>query len=209
MRRRLLVALLGASIAVSLGGCGIPLSRSAEPTAERSLPPLLSNAPATTAPAPKPPPVATEHANHLVVYLVDATGQHLVAVKRNWPDKVTPTVALNVLGLGPESQDPRGLKSFLAAAPREPVSIGRNGVAKVTLDESTFSVLFGASLYVPLAQIVFTLMANFSNIKGVNFFLAGKPPVLFNYTPNGSVSPQPVTEQTYAALKPLPPRPSR
>ena len=207
-RRRLSVVAALAAAAVGLGACGIPVSQSAQPASSRDLNPQLSQLGPPTTTTPKPPPsVATPHSNHLEIFLVNRGASHLVPVQRSWASHVTPSIALSVLALGPNAVDTRlGLQTDLAtgAAPKD-VPVNRAGVAKVVLDESTFVPLVGASLYVPLAQITFTLMTNFSYIKGVDFYLGTNPPQLFNYTPDGSNQLSPVTEQTYAALKPVAP----
>ena len=205
MRRPGLAAALAVA-ALALGGCGIPLSQGAQPVSSRNLPPVLSGTTPSSTTTTTTLPAPSEHAQHLEIYLVDRDGTHLVAVRRPWQQQVTPIIALGLLALGPNSVDSRrGLQTQLGAAPKFEVSVGKKtGIATVTLDVSTFSDLFGSNLYVPLAQIVYTLMENFSYIKGIDFYLAGSPPELFNYTPSGSTSLSPVTEETYHLLAPLP-----
>ena len=198
------------ALALGLGACGIPLSSTAQGYTPRNLSSVLTgkNTPTTT--TPKPPPVRTEHSRHLEIFLVNRAGTHLVGVRRSWTSPVTPQIALNVLAFGPTASDSKlGLQTDLAQGATTKVVGIKAGIASVTLDESTFLPLVGSSLYVPLAQIVFTLMTNFSSIRGVNFFLAVDPPVQYNYTPDGFNQPEPVTEQTYAALKPVPPTKSK
>jgi len=200
MRLSLKRAVVLGGLALSLGGCGIPLSRSAQAISSANLPAELNGgAPTSTTTSTTVPPVPS-HASHLEVYLVAHSGTHLVAVRRYWEQKVTPLIALGLLIQGPDLSDAkRGIQTDLATTDHVEVSVSKAGLAEVTLG-SSFDDLFGTSLYVPLAQIVFTLMVNFPYIKGVNFYLAGE---LFNYTPSGSSSPRPVTERTYALLAPL------
>ena len=114
---------------------------------------------------------------------------------------ITDKSSLELLAQGPNSVDSkRGIQTDLGAAPHFDVQVAHK-VAQVTLDVSTFGDLFGSNLYVPLAQIVFTLMEDFPSLTGVNFYLAGE---LFNYTPSGTASHAPVTERTYAVLAPQP-----
>lgn len=204
--RRLLPTAALVAVAVGLGACGIPVSQSAQPASSRDLPSQLSQVGVPTTTVPKPPHVAASHSNHLEIFLLNRSGTHLVAVRRSWSGHITPQIALGVLALGPYPSDAKdGLQSDLAqgAAAPKVEAVSKSGIATVRLDESTFVSLVGASLYIPLAQVVFTLMSNFSYIKGVEFYLAVNPPELFNYTPDGFNEPSPVTVQTYATLKPV------
>ncbi len=194
-----------ALVGLVAAGCGVPLSQSAQMLPKSALPDALAGPgttmPTTTTTTTTLPAKRSAH-EQLAIYLVGSSG-HLVRVRRYWNQQITPSIALALLAQGPNAAE-KSLTSGIAQSASLRVSISKRGIASVQLD-STFAQLFGAGLYVPLGQIVYTLMANFPDIKGVNFFLHEEgSSLLFNYTPNGTTALQPVTERTYASLAPLP-----
>jgi hypothetical protein len=202
-RRR---ARLGAGVcAVALAGvlasaCGVPSSPSAI-----SLPINDRVSAGSTTTTSSPTTTTTPKVVHqTTVYFFGHDGL-LTPVSRPFPDRITPGWALYLLAQGPYKAQKNLSTQVPQSATKPNVRISK-GIADVPLDGNDYAGLYAAQLSDALAQIVVTLMLNFSDIKGVNFYLhsPGLSPVRFNYTPSGTASSKPVTVQTYANLLPRP-----
>lgn len=201
MRRHLaaLAALLG--LLLLAAGCGVPVAKQAQTLPRKGLPPALAleNASTSTSSSTTTTTAPKKAQKRLTIFLVDDHTNRLVAAPRFWSQQLDPSVALGLLTQGASASE-KDLTTGLQTSAALKLRLRSNGIAHVTLD-STFDGLYGQSLYLPLAQIVYTLMTNFPSIKGVNFYLEGS---LFNYTPTGAAIAHPVTTKTYQSVGPLP-----
>ncbi|HUZ21953.1 MAG TPA: GerMN domain-containing protein [Acidimicrobiales bacterium] len=205
MRRRALVGLALGLGALALAACGVPLSTTAQPLSANNVPFNLigpnGSPTSTSTPAPSD---GTPHGPHGEVYFVTSgSSPVLKGTLRFSQVPITPRIALKLLEEGPTAAELKaGLTTRLPGGTQLQVNLDRrSGIATVQLD-APFINLDGQNLYIPLAQIVFTLMRLFSDIKGVNFTLFGS---LYNYTPDGTTSATYVTTQTYISLNPAGP----
>lgn len=204
MRRRAVVVLALGLGTLALAGCGVPLSATAQPLSPNNVPFNLigpnGSSTSTSTPAPSD---GTPHGPHGEVYFVTGGASPVLKGTLRFSQvPITPRIALKLLEEGPTTAEIKaGLSTKLPGGTDLHVEVDqRSGIANVQLD-APFIDLDGQDLYIPLAQIVFTLM-RFSAIKGVNFTLFGSP---YNYTPEGTTSNTYVTTQTYISLNPAGP----
>ncbi|MCU1490498.1 MAG: hypothetical protein JWM85_1903 [Acidimicrobiaceae bacterium] len=208
MRAKSTVAATLGLLAIGASACGVPLSNGAQPVgaplpAALNLPGASSTSttPTTTQPPTKPNPK-----DQVVIYLVNVAGQ-LVGVRRTWYTTIVPSTALQLLALGPSATEKNLAPTDLPTRALD-VRVTKSGIAQVDLSP-TFGSRFGPDLYLPLAQVTYTLMQNFPKVKGVNFYLTGSGGnLLYNYTPEATTTSTPVTTKTYHSLLAPPPAPS-
>lgn len=192
-------------LAFALAGCGVPVSQSAVtlPASDRvaavGQPSPSTTAPSTTTPKPGKP------SSQLSVFFFGPDG-HLVEVRRPESGTLTPGFLLYLLSLGPNAKEKNLTNDVPANNSSVEMAPHDHGVATVYLDNASFGALVGQQLYSALGQIVYTLMTDYPDVTGIQFYLrVDGSTIPFNYTPNGNVAANAVTKQTYAALAPLPP----
>lgn len=187
--RGALVASLG--LLFALTACGVPVSAGPQRL------PAQDGVGGTTV------PIASGH-NKLTIYFLK-NGRLTPEVERV---KVTSgadaLAALQTLDVGPTL--PMLGQGVVTALNEDPAQLSiaqlQNNLATIAVD-STFTELFGTTLYEAEAQIVWTLTSPGNNVTSVQFTLGGG--VLPAYLPSGQLATGPVTRGDYctSALVPL------
>lgn len=192
-RRRGGLALGGllAVSAVALAGCGIPTQSTARPIAKVPYN-LLSRQPqsATTTTSPS-------YTTSITVYFTVTSFKYVAPVTRQVA-KATLTTVLQVLLDGPSvAQLSSGYQSAFTRTVRLIRASVSGGVATVDFNR-TFGQLSGVFQSLAVAQVVFTVTKNFTNITSLKFQIDnGTTPVP---TPSGALLPGPVGSDLYQTL---------
>lgn len=179
--------------AVLLAGCGIPTETTARSIPQGQVPPqVLSRQPPATTTTTSP-----DYSTNITLYFTVTFFQYVAPVTVQ-AKKPTLTTVLQVLLAGPSQVlTSKGYKTAFRTGVKLIHAQESNGVATVDFN-ATFGQLSGTFQVLAVAQVVFTVTANLSNVKAVKFQIDSRTtPVP---TPASGLTPTPVGPSDYASL---------
>lgn len=161
----------GVVIALVFVACGVPTEDRASTAGPKRVPFALLEDEPVRPPATVPPPAATV----VRIYLLDPSGERLVAVDRSADEEAEVSLdeVVDVLLLGPTRPESNaGIRSAVGRTTVVDVGLA-GGVANVDLNEE-FAAIDGGTQRLALGQIVYTLTSR-PGVGRVSFTLAGQP----------------------------------
>jgi spore germination protein GerM len=188
------ISVMALLLALALAACGVPLQSKPHAISEKALPFGLSS------------PAGPTHAKSnlgipVVLYFVNQTTKHLVAVTTEVSYPASLKDALEALLQGPSKEQAKQGASTEVPSDLKIHSVTLDGTEAIVNLGKAFTDTVGPALIVSVAQIVWTLTGT-PRVTSVTFEVDGTPVAV--PVADGSLANAPVKRTDYASLAPLP-----